>query len=94
MEDRDMAREDRKQLVLDTLRDSAFAAPPQVLLRNVKLRGGRFEISAMKRYLDELEGEGKVRKVDPESVSKRELTEVNEGERGYWIAADPDGISF
>jgi hypothetical protein len=89
MSDRDkMAREDRKQLVLETLRDGRLALPPRVLLRNVKLRGGRFEISAMKRYLDELEAEGLVRKVDPEQLAQRDLVDVAEGERGYWIAVE------
>lgn len=67
-----------------------MAVPPRVLLRNVKLRGGRFEVSAMKRYLDELEEEGQVRKVDPEQLERRDLVDVEEGERGYWIAVQSD----
>lgn len=42
----------------------------------------------MKRYLDELEAEGKVRKVDPEQLAQRDLVDVAEGERGYWIAVE------
>jgi hypothetical protein len=80
-----MGREERKELVFETLDDTAAALPLRVLSRNVKLRGGRFEESSCRRYLRELHEEGRVVKVDSDALDDRKLTEIDPSERGYWI---------
>lgn len=84
-----MAREDRKELLLETLAETGAVMPAKVLLRNAKLRGARFEISVTRTYLNELLANGYVRKIDPEELDNRRLVDVDETtEQGYWQATE------
>jgi hypothetical protein len=84
-----MAREDRKDLLLEVLADTDAVLPAIVLLRNAKLRGARFEISVTRTYLNELLENGFVRKVDPERLDDRRLIDVDTtADDGYWIVTD------
>jgi hypothetical protein len=84
-----MAREDRKELLLEVLADTGAVMPALVLLRNAKLRGARFEISVTRTYLNELLDEGLVRKIDPEQLDDRNLVDVGSTtDTGYWMATE------
>lgn len=83
-----MTKAERKQLVVDLLVASDVAMPRRVLLRNLKLVGARFQKSALQNYLEELSDEGRVRRVQPDALERREIVAPERGERGYWAAAN------
>lgn len=83
-----MGKQDRKALVLQYLVHTRLALPPAVLYRNLRLRqNATFSESTLKNYLDELEAEGLIKRVDPEAMVEREAVAVENG-RGYWMATE------
>jgi len=84
----EMGKQDRKALVLQYLVHTRLALPPAVLYRNLRLRqNATFSESTLKNYLDELEAEGLIKRVDPEKMTEREVVAVENG-RGYWMATE------
>jgi len=83
-----MAKEDRKQLVLDILIESDLALPKAAIFRNLKVRGATFERRSVDNYLSELAEEGLVRKVDVEALESGEIVETDMSESGYFIATE------
>lgn len=83
-----MSKEDRKALVLQYLVHTGLALPPAVLYRNLRLRqNATFSESTLGNYLDELDAEGLVTRIDPEAMVERKVVEIDEG-RGYWTATE------
>jgi hypothetical protein len=83
-----MSKEDRKQLVLEFLRDTETALPRTAIYRNIRLRGATFRSRATKDYLDELVEEDRLLKVDPERLEYREIVEIPPSETGYYLLPD------
>ena len=59
-----MGKEERKEMVLRLLADSGIVLTPGVMFTNLKRRGATFERRTLTNYLDELEEEGRVRRLD------------------------------
>ena len=84
----DMAKEDRKQQVLDILMESGLALPKAAIFRNLKVRGATFERRSVDNYLAELAEEGFVKKLDVEALESGEVVETDMSEPGYFIATE------
>jgi len=83
-----MSKEDRKQLVLQYLAHTRLALPPAVLYRNLRLRhNATFSESTLGNYLEEMEQEGLLTRIDPEPMANREVVEIDDG-RGYWVTTE------
>jgi hypothetical protein len=95
-----MGKEDRKQMVLQFLAETRLALPPAVLYRNLRLRqNATFSAKSLDNYLDELESEGYLLRVKPQSLEQREIEPIEDG-RGYWLVTEagveaaPDTFDF
>jgi len=83
-----MSKEDRKQLVLEYLAQTGLGLPPLALYRNLRLRqNATFSEKTLYNYLEELEAEGLVMRVDPDAMVDRKITEVDDGQ-AYWMATE------
>jgi repressor of nif and glnA expression len=80
-----MGKEERMEMVLQLLHESELALPPGVIFRNLKSRGATFERRTLGNYLDELQDEGLVIKVDPDELEKGNIAEIDTDETGYYI---------
>lgn len=83
-----MGKEERKEMVLDILRESDLALPPGVIFRNLKYRGATFERRSLDNYLQELLQEGYVEKVDPDVLEDGQLEPIESSESGYFVLTD------
>ena len=82
----DMTKEDRRRLVLQFLADHGIAVPPSVIYRNMRLHQGiTFGKKSIANYLDEFAEEGLVRRVNPEGLEDRDLRDVPEDKRAWYI---------
>jgi Fe2+ or Zn2+ uptake regulation protein len=87
----DMAKEDRRRVVLQFLAEHRLALPPRSIFRNLRLHHNiTFGYSTLDNYLDEFADEGLVRRVDPGSLENRELTDLPRGKqnRAYYIITE------
>lgn len=83
-----MSKEDRKQLVLEYLAHTGLGLPPAVLYRNLRLRqNATFSEKTLYNYLEELEADGYLMRIDPAAMEDREIVEIDGG-RAYWMATD------
>ena len=95
-----MGKADRKQLVLGFLVHHGLALPPAALYRNLRLHhNATFSAKSLDNYLDELDTEGLVVRIDPDAMEERAVKPIDGG-RGYWlpteagIEAADDSFSF
>jgi len=83
-----MSKEDRKQLVLEYLAHTGLGLPPLALYRNLRLRqNATFSEKTLYNYLEELEADDLVMRIDPDAMVDRELKEIDDGQ-AYWIATE------
>jgi len=88
-EHRLMGKQERKRLVLTFLAETRLALPPKALFRNLRLQeNATFSEKSLNNYLAELDAEGFVRRVDPEAIEQRNIIEVGDDERGYYLITE------
>jgi hypothetical protein len=84
-----MGKDDRKALVLQFLAESGMALPPAVLFRNLRLHhNATFSEKSLGNYLGELAAAGLVKRVDPTALERRDVVEVGEDERAYYMITE------
>jgi len=75
--------------VLTFLAETRLALPPKALFRNLRLQeNATFSEKSLNNYLAELDAEGFVRRVDPEAIEQRNIIEVGDDERGYYLITE------
>ena len=83
-----MGKEERRAVVLEFLARHELALPPAVIYRNLRFHHNiTFSSKTIDSYLQHFVDQGKVRRVDPGALSKRELVDVDDS-RGYYLITD------
>lgn len=92
LERENMGKEERKALVLEFMDEYDIALPPKPLFRGLRFRyKATFGYTSLRNYLDELQEDGLVLRVDPEELEMRNVVEVEaEGRdaRTYYLISD------
>ena len=86
-DDGDMTAADRRQQVLAVLAETGVALRSVDVFRACRLRGATFARRSTKTYLSQLVESGDVLKVDSDALNDGEISEIDTGDRGHFIAA-------
>ena len=85
----DMPKEEAKGVVLEFMFEFDLPMPVAVLFRGLRLHyNWTYSDETLLNYLGELEAEGRVRRVDPQALERREIVEAGEDTRAYYTLTD------
>ncbi|WP_424001156.1 hypothetical protein ACOZ4I_15615 [Haloarcula salina] len=89
-----MTKEDRRQQLLEFMKEHPLALPPLLIYRNLKLhKDVTFTADSVRNYLDEFAEEGLVLMVEKEPLDEGKLVEAEAGTRPYYIISE-DGRDY
>ena len=79
-----MPAEERRKRVLRFIVESELALPRKVIYRNMKYEGATFSESSLKNYLNTLQENEYISRVDAQKLEDREL-EPSDRQAGYYV---------
>jgi hypothetical protein len=91
VDDENMTKSDRKEIVLSFMAKHELALPPLVIWRNLRYHhNATFAKDSVHTYLSELSDQGHLRRINPELLGDRELKELDEdsAKRAYYIVTN------